>query len=260
MDSEHFPHADAGTAQPELHFRDFNFCNYNINHDKLRWLLGDHDIVDGHRLETDFDQYTVADWTVTTTEAGQGAASEAVIDMVNGVLLVTNDVADDDSDELVWAVKTFNLKTGFPLYFEVRIKVSDVLQSDLWFGLVDTTAGYFGGGVDNGAYFLKADGSAALYGVTEDGGVAAAHLLGVSLVNATWVRLGIHWDGAGTVRFFVFTDSVPSQVCTAVHEVTTYIPDDAADLLAPGFGIRNGEAAAKSLWIDYLKAVQYRVI
>lgn len=255
MDNEHFPHAEV--TEKEKYFRDIYFLNYHINHDKWDWFKF-LDIVDAHRYLDDFDVYDTDDWTVTTTEAGGGNATEALTDLVNGVLLITNDAADNDCDELSLKAESYQLKVGYPLYFEIRAKASDVLQSDIVAGLVDGVS-YFGGQSLSGVWFLKKDGDPALYGVVSHAGVETETDLDVDGEDLTWIRLGFHYDGAGTVRFFVIQDGDPAQTVLSVHEVTTNLPNYAHDLRVL-FGIRNGEAVAKALYVDYIKCVQRRVI
>lgn len=255
MDNEHFPHVD---VDKELYFRDQDFVNYHINHDKWAFLIRDFDIINSHRLCLDFDDYSASNWVITTTEDGSGSAAETCIDFINGVLLVTNDDATGDSDELVWAYRTFCIAKSFPLYFETRLKLTDVSLQVFWAGLVDYTGGYFGGSVLNGVYFLW-DGT-VLYAVVMTAGSSVAHPLTDVLADLTWVRLGIHWDGDSTVRFFVFDDSVPPQICSDQHFVTAGYPVPDTILLAPGFGIQNIDASAEAIYVDYFKCVQRRAI
>lgn len=261
MDNEHFPHVPAvgGGATKELYGRDIDFINYHINHDKWAILLQDFDIVNAHRLCLDFDNYAAGEWVITTTEDGSSSATEACIDFVNGVLLVANDNAADDSDELVWAFRTFCIAKSFPLYFEIRCKVSDASAMEAWAGLIDYTGGYFGGSVLNGAYFYW-DGSTLYACVASAGVVVSEALTGDPVGDLTWVRLGIHWDGDTTVRFFVFNDTVPPQPCLAQHYATAGFPIPDTILLAPGFGIKNIDAVAEAIWIDYIKCVQRRCV
>jgi len=63
-------------------------------------------------------------------------------------------------------------------------------------------------------------------------------------------------NGDGHVRYFVFRDS--DRYCLQTGRVTTNVPQD--EELAIGFGIQNGEAAEKNLWVDYIKCVQKLVI
>ena len=51
-----------------------------------------------HVYHEDFDKYTASDWVITTTEAGGGDATEALGDGDGGLLVVTN----DDADDAVW--------------------------------------------------------------------------------------------------------------------------------------------------------------
>ena len=53
-----------------------------------------------HMYHNDFDTYLASDWTITTTEGGSGNASEALGDGDGGLLVITNDDADDDNDFL----------------------------------------------------------------------------------------------------------------------------------------------------------------
>lgn len=250
-----FPHANVGDEQPELFVRDIQFLNYHINHDKWDWFRN-FGIIDAHRLEEDFCCFDSDCWTITTTEEGQGSATEACTDMVNGVLLVTNAPADDDLDELVYGCECWKLVDGYPLYAEIRFKLSDALQSDFWFGLITGDSWFTT--PDDYVVFHKDDGDYNLDFACAKNGTATDTDTTVDLAAITWIRVGFHWDGHETLRWFVFTDGDAPQVCAATGSVTTNIPND--EELNIGFGLRNGEAAAKAVYVDYIKCVQRRVI
>ena len=97
-----------------------------------------------HVYHEDFDKYTASDWVITTTEGGSGNASEALGSGDGGLLVVTNDDADNDSDEFQWAggsggvIESFKYEAAKGLYFKTRFKVSDATQSDFAVGLVIT--------------------------------------------------------------------------------------------------------------------------
>jgi len=246
-----FPHADAGTHQPELFIRDIEFLNYHINHDKWDWWRN-FDIVDAHRDQDDFDIWLATDYTITAV----GAGTQALADMPNGVLVVTNAAADNDVTEIVRDAETFLLQATNPFYAEMRFKLSEVIQSEFWFGLVEGDVWFTPS--DDYAVFHKDDGDVNLDFSCAKNGVATDADTTIDLVNTTWIRIGFHFDGAGTIRWFVFTDGDEPQVCSAMGTVTTNIPDD--EYMTIGFGIMNGEAVAKILYVDYFKAVQRRVI
>jgi len=249
--NENFPIATPGTQQKQLYIHDVYFLNYHINHDKWNWFRM-YDITEGHRDCCDFDVYDTGHWTVINT----GAATEALTDLVNGVILLTNAAADDDLVELIRVAEAWKLVTGYPLYAEIRFKVSDATQSDFYFGLIDGGAGGYYAGVDNGVYFRKDDGDANIDFCTEYNTAVDANDTGVDLEDLTWIRLGFHWDGHDSIRYFVIRDSDRYILATGI--TTTYVCQD--EELKLGFGLRNGEAVAKVMYVDYTKICQKRAI
>jgi len=91
-------------------------------------MLGQPDPTKYHTYFEDFDQYIVAQWTLTTTEAGAGSATEAVSGADGGVLLITNDDADNDNDFFQFPNETWKFVLGKKLWFKARFKVSDATQ------------------------------------------------------------------------------------------------------------------------------------
>ena len=53
-----------------------------------------------YQYSNDFMTYNSGDWTITTTEAGTGSASEAITSGAGGQLLLTNAAGDNDLDFL----------------------------------------------------------------------------------------------------------------------------------------------------------------
>ncbi|GAG12296.1 unnamed protein product, partial [marine sediment metagenome] len=212
------------------------------------------DIIGAHRLELDFDLYAAGDWTITTTEGGSGAATEALADMVNGVLVVTNDDANLDMDQLVYGNLTWLLTADYPIYAEIRCKINDPDAASFWFGLVTGNV-WFTEPDDYIVFHIEAADDDILFETAKDGASTSVDT-GEDLGDITWVRLGFHYDGVDTVHWFVLRDE--DEYCLATGSWTTNIPDD--EEMHIGFGIRNDEAAAKILWVDYIKVAQKRVI
>jgi hypothetical protein len=185
-----------------------------------------------HVYHEDFDKYTASDWVITTTEGGSGNASEALGDGDGGLLVVTNDDADDDSDEFQWAggsggvIESFKYEAAKGLYFKTRFKVNDATQSDFAVGLVitDTTV-------------IEKDSTET----TVSCGTAA---------DDTFMTLGFYYDPKDR-KFHVYKDNV--KVGTGVN---TNAPDD--EELAVTFAIQNGAAAAKVMTMDYISAGKER--
>lgn len=200
-----------------------------------------------HVFFDDFDKYTAADWTITTVEAGAGSATEALANVDGGVLLITNDAADDDSDFFQKPGESFKFVSGYRTWFAVRFKTSDATQSDLVFGLqiTDTTPL----AVSDGVFFRKDDGDAFVDFVVTKDSAATTDTAIATLVNDTWMILAFYYDGASTLVPYV--DGV-----RGTPVALTNLPND--EELTISFGIQNGEAVAKTLSVDYIYAAKER--
>lgn len=190
--------------------------------------------------------YDTNDWTLTTVEAGAGSATEAIGNLAGGVLVVTNDAADDDSDFFQSTKEVFKFVAGKKMYAAMRFKLSDVTQSDFVFGLqiTDTTPL----AVTDGIYFRKDDGDAFLDFVVMKDSSATTKTAVATLVNDTYVKAAFYYDGEDLA---IYIDDV------AVGQVAiTTVPDD--EELAISFGVQNGEAVAKILSVDFIRALVER--
>lgn len=200
-----------------------------------------------HVFFDDFDHYTAADWTITTTEAGTGSATEALTNVDGGCLLITNDDADNDADFFNKVGESFLMESGKKAWFKARFKVSDATQSDFVMGLqiTDTTPL----DVSDGIFFIKDDGDANLDFHVEKNGTQTSATAIHTVVDDTFLTVGWHYNGDDEIKYFV----------DDVHQgtlATTNLPDD--EELTISFGIQNGEAAAKTMTVDYIFAAKER--
>lgn len=229
----------------------------NVSKDVTLGSFGDTDPTKYHVWFNDFDDYAAAQWIVTTTEAGSSSATEDISDADNGILLLTNDNADNDLDFLQWsatddsaATSTFKLAAGKETWFKARFKVSDATQSDFVIGLqvIDTTPL----AVTDGIFFQKDDGDALLdIYLQKDASTGLTSATGIAtIVDDTYIVVGWHYDGDSTLEYFVNDVRVGS-----LNASSTYLPDSA---LTISFGIQNGEAVAKSMSIDYIFVAKTR--
>ena len=200
-----------------------------------------------HVFFDDFDTYTVGQWTITTTEAGAGSATEALTNVDGGALLITNDDADNDADFFQKVGESFLFAAGKKLIFSARFKVSDATESDVVIGLQITDTSPLA--VTDGVYFLKDDGDANIdFHVIKNSTDTAASAI-ATLVSDTYVTLSFYYDGKSSILYYA----------NDVHlgtSVTTNLPDD--EELTVSFGIQNGEAVAKTMTLDYIFVAKER--
>ena len=200
-----------------------------------------------HTFFDDFDTYTAGDWVVTETQAG---ATQALTAGDGGLLLLTNSAADDDLVALQKTPAAFTFTSGKKTFFRCRFKVSDATQSDVVIGLqvVDTTPL----DVTDGVYFLKADGSTAVSVVCRKnattGSTSASSV--ATLADDTFISLGFAYDGEGKVYY-----EVNGNVVGSLDGSSAFLPDTTCTV---SFAIQNGEAAAKTMTLDYIYVAKER--
>jgi len=197
-----------------------------------------------HNYFNDFDTYAAADWTVTETDAG---ATQALTDGDGGLLLITNTAADNDLVALQKKGESFRFASGKKLWFEARFKVSDATQSDLVMGLQITDSTPLD--VTDGVFFIKADGAATVNLLVEKNNTATTTSSVATMVDDTFITLGFFYDGDSTIYYFV-------NGALGGSSVTTNLPDD--EDMTVSFAIQNGEAAAKTMTIDYINVAKER--
>jgi len=216
----------------------------NVGEQSLFAELGQPAATIFHTYFEDFDYYTAADWTVTETDAG---ATQALADGDGGLLLITNTAADNDLVSLQKKGESFRFEAGKALFFEARFKVSDATQSDVVIGLqiTDTTPL----DVTDGVFFIKADGAATVNFLVEKNNTATTASAMATMADDTYIRLGFYYDGVSAVQYFV-NGSI------AGSSVTTNLPDD--EDMTITIAIQNGEAAAKTMTVDYVYVAKER--
>ena len=201
------------------------------------------------RYENDFFDWDTdeSEWTVTETNA---TGTQTIEDAAGGVLALLTDDLSTDSIDVQKVGEAFKLTTGKPLYFESRFAVNctDIDNPTVVVGLCITDTDLTGG-MSDGVYFIKDNGNANLDFVAEkDSAETEKADTGVDLVDNTFVTVGFYFDGSGNVTPYINGTAGTSQ--------STDVPDD--EELCVSFAMLNGEAAANTLRIDYVKVVQNR--
>ncbi|MBD3643549.1 hypothetical protein [Alcanivorax sp.] len=222
----------------------------NVNPESFWGSFGAMSPTKYHQYFNDFNAFAAGDWTITTVEAGGGSASEAVTDKLGGALLLTNDAADNDYDNLILAGEGFQFTAGKKLWFEAKLQVSDATESDVFVGLaIKTATDPVGTAPTDGAFFRKDDGDTDVdFVVTKDSTATTSTEL-ATLADATDITLSFYYNGVDNIAVWVNGGLVD-------NVAVTNIPDD--ELIAPMMHIQNGAAAAKTMTVDYILAAQER--
>lgn len=184
-------------------------------------------------------------WTTTLVEAGAGESTVTIPDGSAGTLLLTTDANEDDGIELQKIGENFGFSASQAMtYFGIRFKVSEATQSDFLVGLCITDTTLLGG-LSDGVYFEKLDGSTSMSCTTEkDSSETQTDTIG-TVVADTYMTLEFLFDGT-SVEFFV------DGVGVAQHTLT--IPDD--ELLTPSIHFLAGSTVAKTMTVDWVRAIQ----
>lgn len=203
--------------------------------------------------------YAATDWVVTE----QGTATQIMAPQeANGALVLTNAAADNDSAELQQSnggstvIESWTIETGRRVGMACRFKVDDADAVDFIIGLciTDTT---LVDGMTDGIYFRIVDGAVDVTGVTEKGSTETV-VTGLSTAaDDTYVEVGFHFDGAGTVTWFKRSPVTGDEdEWVVIGTSITNLPDD--EELAISIAHQNGDASAGVATIDYIKVVQDR--
>jgi hypothetical protein len=199
----------------------------------------------------DFMTYNSGDWTITTTEAGTGSATEAVTSSAGGALLLTNAAGDNDLDFLQLKGEAFRLAAGKRAFFSSRFKVSDATQSDFVMGLHITDTSPLD--VTDGIYFIKSDGAATVDLAIEKNNTATTASSIATMANDTFITLSWFIDPNTSNVHYSVNNAEP---LAQPFLVDTNFPND--EDLTISFGIQNGEAVAKTMTIDYINVMVER--
>lgn len=200
-----------------------------------------------HEWFNDFDTYTAGDWTVTETQVG---ATQAITAGDGGLLALVNSAADNDVNQLQLVQETFRWASTKDFIMKARFKVSDATQSDLLIGLAITDTSMLETLPTDGIFFYKADGSTSLLSSIRKDGTSTS-ITTATIVADTYVTVAFTYT-AQTGEWRAWADGA----LVGVNSTSTNAPDD--EDITISIGVQNGEAAAKTLTVDYLYVAKAR--
>lgn len=185
-------------------------------------------------------------YTVTLVEGGAGETTIALVaGAAGGELLITTDAAENDGANIQGKGEAFKLTSGKPCYFGCELKISDATQSDVLVGLCITDTDLLGGMTD-GIYFRKVDGSAALSFVLEKDSTETTGAV-LTMVADTFYTLEWYFDGTNV-------DSYVDGVLQTRLAMTNLVDDEE---ITPSIHFLTGEAVAKTANIRWIRAIQF---
>lgn len=181
-----------------------------------------------------------SEFTSTLVNASTVALSAGV---AGGTLLITTAGADNDGANVQLKGEAFKLASGKELYFGCRFSISEATQSDFIIGLCITDTTLLGGMTD-GIYFRKVDGSTAVSFVLEKDSTETS--TSAMTADTSYHTLEFFFDGT-YADFYV--DGVKG-----TRPVTTNLPDD--EFLTPSVHFLTGDNAAITMNIDWMRCIQ----
>lgn len=202
----------------------------------VKWILDAADFQPKGGTGTDPRGYTT-----TVVETGTATSEAEASDLATITAEFITDNAENDGIGIQLNGEAFR-PTKRDLYFGISIDINDVTQTDFIVGLSITDTTLLGGMTD-GIYFRKVDGSASVSAVTEKDSIETETTGVNTMTDDTEVTLEFYFDGS-SVYFFV------NGVQQAIH--TANIPDDEA--LTPSIEFLTGEAVANRLRVRWARA------
>lgn len=205
-----------------------------------------------HTFFDDFDYLPVDDTTdlpFNWTISGTNATDPALADADGGVVALTTATSDNDGVFMQKIGESFLWEVGNDLFFKVRLECDDATQSDIVAGLCITDATVLD--ATDQLAFVKADGDTDFDFLIEKNGTATTLAEVATLEDDVAIELAFVYEARrGEFRVYV-NDSL-----VASTQVLTNAPDD--EILTPTLAVQAGEAAAKTLSVDYILASKER--
>ena len=183
----------------------------------------------------------IASCTTTLVNASTAAL---VAGSLGGSLLITTAGAEDDGANIQWLGEAFLPAAGNKMYFGIKFQVNEATENDFLVGLAITSTGALGG-VTDGIYFRKVDGSTTCSFVVESVSTETSTTALTVAANTDYI-LEWTWDGY-QIEFYV------DGTLTGTPALTN-IPT--AEYMSPIIQYLAGAAAVKTMTVSWLRAFQ----
>lgn len=192
-----------------------------------------------------------APWTLTVVEGAGNTTAVQIADGLGGILQISTGTNENDGLNAQVTGEAFNLTNAYPLYFGCRFKLNtDATQCDILVGMCETDTDLLGG-MNEGIYFRKVDGSTTMNFVLEEGATETVTAYGTAFAPDVWHTVEFYFDGAN-VDWWV-------NGVRQTRPVVTNLPNGAASFLTPSIHFLTGEGNANVCEIDWIRAIQIQV-
>jgi len=221
------------------------------------WITGSTE--DGHKISETANK---GDWLKSSTDGDTdgGDVCQVADDGPGGILQLTCNDANADTEHIQLNGESFKLASGTELWFFADIAVKDVDACDVFVGLhiagtsAFTAADRVGFQIDHDGNIdalVEQDGTES----ATDTGVDVADCAAIANYASKNVELAFHWDGSSAVKFYV---NGVLKVTKTDNGTTIVIPDDEA--LSPAYQVRThtGAGAVQTIWSDYIEVIAER--
>ena len=205
-----------------------------------------------HQFFETFDYYAAANWTVTTV----GAGTAALVSGNGGILALANSAASADLTQIQKVGPSFLMVpgntsgAGKKFFMRARFSVDDATNAALAVGLQVTNTYGTLSSVTDGVYFIKPAASTSLsFNARLNTTTGAQTGVVGTMANNTFVTVDAFYDGLTSFYYGLNGTIIGSLTVSA----TTGIPDA---VIQPVAVVKNGTAAARTLNLDYLFALQ----
>jgi hypothetical protein len=223
----------------------------NVTNQAVFGQLGMPDPTKYHVFHDHFNREDFETWSTLTS----GACTAVLQDSDDGRLLLTMPATEDTYIVLQCTPggggEIFTLESGKKFWFKARMQCNDVDQNDIAVGLISRATadtGVFGAGAADGLIFTSDDGDGYLdFNVRASSAAISTNAIIGTLTDATDFVVGFYFDGIQTISYYTGETNLAGTV-----ETTSFPTSE----LLPVFGIRNGEATANTLNIDFITAIK----
>lgn len=209
------------------------------------------DLLDVHVFMDDFDQQALDETNKWTVVKDAGASVALGADALKGTLILTSTATtDDDGASVQCSNEVWALTADKQSWFECKFQVADADQQDVFVGICENFATNPEACLtsSNRVGFQINDGNASILCKSEKTDTETSTDSGVDAADATDVVVGWHWDGKGSIKFFVDRGLV------ATHTADRPLVNMTAAL----FELSGNATGTKSMTVDYIFVAQER--